>query len=120
MRSDAACRVHPPPRIIAKARGIKSLTNMKSRELDPQQVLPEALRHRWAAVPKVVLYQMFIGGALIGAGVAVSILGAIANNRQLYWGFPIALTIATLLTKVIPWERRANADLQRHSDSPTS
>ncbi len=120
MRSDAACRVHPPPRIIANARGIKSPTNMNSRELDPQQVLPEALRHRWAAVPKVVLYQMFIGGALIGAGVAVSILGAIANNRQLYLGFPIALTIATLLTKVIPWERRATADLQRHSDSPAS
>ncbi len=84
------------------------------KDLDPQDLLPEALRHKWTVLPKALLYQLFLVGALLGAGVSISAYGLVLKDERAWWGFPAALCIAMLQNKLLPWDKRAIAQFQRH------
>ncbi len=85
---------------------------------DPQQLLPRELRARWAVVPKAVLYQMVIVGAIIGAGAAVSTVGFVVGPRWMVFGFPAALGLAQMQNMLIPWTRRAERAMEEVGEVP--
>ena len=68
----------------------------KDDEPDPQLLLPEELRDKWAVLPRVELYQMFCAGSLIGAGVCARVIGFVSGPRFLWYGFPVALLLCRL------------------------
>ena len=67
---------------------------------DPQLLLPEELRAKWAVGPKTSLYQIFLVGAVLGAGLALSIVGIAQGPEFLKGSFPIALALCYLQNKV--------------------
>ena len=69
-------------------------------EIDPQDLLPDEHRAKWAVVPKFELYQVFVAAFLIGAGVMASLLGATLGPKYLWYGFPLALIICFLQAKI--------------------
>lgn len=69
-------------------------------KVDPQDLLPNGLREKWAVVPPFELYQLFVAGFLLGAGVAASVLGATLGPKYLWYGFPIALVLCYLQAKI--------------------
>lgn len=83
-------------------------------EPDPQELLPEELRGKWAAVPRDTLYQLFLVGTILGAGTALSIAGLIVGSNPMKFGIPVALAVAQLQNRLFPWERRAVSELRRY------
>ena len=81
----------------------------KEQHVDPQALLPVALRGAWIVLPKALAYQLFLAGALLGAGVALSAYAIAAGDQSvvLRWAFPIAIAAAWLQNKSMPWGRKA-------------
>lgn len=75
-------------------------------EPDPQRLLPPDLRSQWAVVPRDVLYQALLVGGLLGAGIALSIVGFVLDVRALWLAFPVAGLLALLQNKFFPWSER--------------
>lgn len=86
-------------------------------DIEPQELLPEPMQDRWAVVPRATLYQLFMVGALIGAGVAMSVVGFTSGPGWLRYAFPISLILAQLMNWLIPWERGAMRQLREITDA---
>lgn len=69
-------------------------------KIDPQDLLPDEHRAKWAVVPKFELYQVFVAAFLIGAGAMASLLGVTLGLKYLWYGFPLALIICFLQAKI--------------------
>jgi hypothetical protein len=86
-------------------------------EPDPQLLLPEAIRDKWAVVPRFELYQLSIMMALIGAGAALSIVGVVQGPSLLKPAFFVALLIGYVQNRI--FSRRADrmlVDLEEYID----
>lgn len=70
-------------------------------EPDPQDLLPADLRSEWAVIPTVELYWVVVVGAIFGAGGALSICGVAFGHEGLRWGFPAALVLSFVGSKVM-------------------
>lgn len=68
---------------------------------DPQELLPASLRAAWAVVPRATLYWLFIAGALLGAGAAVSVVGFATGDANLRYGWPIGFGVAALVGRIV-------------------
>jgi hypothetical protein len=91
--------------------------NRKNNEPDAQDLLPIDFREDWAAIPRLALYQIFLVGFLIGAGLSITIYAYFANNIPAMVAYPVALLIAKLQNWLIPWDRRARNQLQKWHNS---
>ena len=113
----AGCKRYAPPTEVEGGsslhRSISPFVADSHMDPDPQELLPEELRHRWAVVPRDTRYQMLLVGTLLGAGTALSVAGLIVGSNPMKFGFPIALVLAQLQNWVFPWERRAVSALRR-------
>ncbi len=70
-------------------------------EPDPQHLLPDDLRARWAVVPRASLYGLFAAGVLLGAGAGLAAAGALGGDRRLGWAFPVALLLSLLVGELL-------------------
>jgi hypothetical protein len=92
------------------------VSNAIGPDPDPQNLLPAGLRAGWAVVPRSSLYGLFVAGAVLGAGAALSAVGFALGHDPLRWGFPVALALAGLGR--VAWdraERRRLNDLRGRS-----
>jgi hypothetical protein len=87
----------------------------ETAEDDFQHLLPGHMRPRWAVVPRFFLYQLFFVGGLLGAGVALTVIGfAYDAHRWMRWGWAVALLVAWLQNVLLSrHERRLVADARR-------
>ena len=61
------------------------------------------LRDKLAVLPRDAGYQCVLVGAILGAGIALSVLGFVMENTILWWGFPAAIALARVQNQVLPW-----------------
>jgi hypothetical protein len=94
---------------------IRMTPTQELEEPDPQRLLPEELRPLWAVVPKALLYQMVLVGALLGAGAATSAYAFLLGEPRGWYAFPLAIGLAWLQNR-FPWGRRAVYQLRDGSD----
>jgi hypothetical protein len=81
-------------------------------DLDFQELMPESLRPTWVALPKPLLYQLFLVGVLFGAGTGITVYAYVVGSAPGKLGFVIALGLAVLQNRLIPWDRRARGALR--------
>ncbi len=79
---------------------------------EPQELLPEELRQDWVVLPKWSPTQIFLVGFLLGAGAALFAYGLAVGDGLAASMLGVALALAAIQNKIIPWDRRALAQLR--------
>ena len=79
---------------------------------EPQELLPEELRQDWVALPRRLPAQILLVGFLLGAGLALFAYGLAVGDGLAVSMLGVALALAVLQNKLIPWDERALARLR--------
>lgn len=87
---------------------------IKPDEPDPQRLLPEELRSTWFVAPRVSATQLVIVGMILGAGIALTVVGLVLGNRWLFSSWLFALALCYVQNKV--FRRIENRHVRRLGD----
>jgi len=88
---------------------------------DLQHILPTELRIRWRIVPQWTLYQLFIVGAFVGAGIASLIAGWVTGNQIMIAIAPTMMLAAHIQGWCLKgWQRRDEADVAKFPSRDSS
>ena len=88
---------------------------------DLQWMLPLNLRSRWCVVPRYGLYQLFGIGALLGAGIGVTVAGWVLGAKEMTWALGISF-LAAIFTRslLLGVERKYEAEAKMNQKPPES
>ena len=74
-----------------------------ARDPDPQRLIDPALGASWVVLSRDTPARMLIAGAILGAGMALSIAGLAIGTRWLWAALPMALVVAQMVRTLYRW-----------------
>jgi len=81
-----------------------------SNRIDPKFLLPPEVRRRWVAIPRYRLYQAVAFFFLIGASLALWIVGTVEGIRWMKWTPPLTVLAFVLMNLFLRRKERMDEE----------